>query len=485
MSNKNGLKSSLTYSFIFQLFSIVVPFLTTPYISRVLGVENIGIYSYTTSIVGVFMLFATLGTSSYGAREIARHRNDKTTYSRLFWEIESFAILTSVITLFAWFIFMMYFEVQYCYYFIALTPMLLSVTFDISWLFNGLEMIKYNALRQMLFKTIGMVCLFIFVKTKNDLIIYAVMSSVILLVSNLSAWTHLKTIVERPQLTFKSVLSHFRENIVYFIPAIATSVYTLIDKTFIGLITKDAFQSGYYEQTVRITTIVISLVVNSINIVMGARTTFLFADNQYEEAKKITDSSLDFTILFSLGAIFGLCAVASDFVPLFLGDGYAEVVNYLYLYTAIIFFIGISNCLGSQYYTPIGLRTLSTKVIILAAGINLVLNILFIPFFGSVGAIISTIIAEALIALLYIQLSKGYVVYKTVIKYSWKRFIAGVLMLVVLLALNQLVFSLLIKLMLKIVIGAVVYVTLLILMKDKFILTGISLMKKKYFHGSN
>ena len=96
------MKKNLILSTLYQILTMITPLLTAPYISRVLGADGIGIYSYTSSIVMYFCMFAALGTGSYGAREIARHRDDPDQYSKLFWEIELLTVITTTICLILW-----------------------------------------------------------------------------------------------------------------------------------------------------------------------------------------------------------------------------------------------------------------------------------------------------------------------------------------------------------------------------------------------
>ena len=141
---------------------------------------------------------------------------------------------------------------------------------------------------------------------------------------------------------------HFKETLVYFIPTVATTIYTVLDKTMIGMITGQEVENGYYEQTNKITSMALTIA-TSLNIVMAARMSYLYAEKRFDEIKDRLKRSMDFTMLLSIPAVVGIMGVAKNMVPWFFGDGYDKVVLLLYVYSPLIIIIAISNCLGGQY----------------------------------------------------------------------------------------------------------------------------------------
>ena len=74
---KKSIKVNYLYNLIYQVFTLVTPLITAPYLARVLGADGIGLYSYTESVASYFLLFAALGISTYGQREIAYTQDDR------------------------------------------------------------------------------------------------------------------------------------------------------------------------------------------------------------------------------------------------------------------------------------------------------------------------------------------------------------------------------------------------------------------------
>ena len=105
---QKSIKKNYIFNTLYQIFTLIVPFITAPYISRVLGAERIGVFSYTNSIVSIFSIFALLGTSVYGQQTIAQCRDDLIERSKAFWEIELLCIINTSIVILAWTVFVIF-----------------------------------------------------------------------------------------------------------------------------------------------------------------------------------------------------------------------------------------------------------------------------------------------------------------------------------------------------------------------------------------
>lgn len=308
-----SMKKNFAYSTIYQVLNIITPFITAPYLSRVLGAEMLGIQSYTSSVQSYFLIFATLGTQSYGAREISRNRDNIYEYSKLFWEIELMTVATSMIALAAWGI-MIVLSFRYKIYYISMIPYLFGSMLNITWFFNGLEKFKLTVIRSALFQIIGIVLMFIFVKREEDIGAYILILSITNLLSSASVWVYIPKYVKRISLNELKIMRHFRQTLLYFVPTIATSVYTVLDKTLIGLITKDSAQNGFYDQAEKVIRIAKSVSFSAINSVVGVRMSYLFAENKIEEIKKRIVSSMNYILFMGVGCACGIAAIARKFV---------------------------------------------------------------------------------------------------------------------------------------------------------------------------
>lgn len=461
-----SVKKNYIYRTLYEVLTLITPFITTPYVARVLGAGGVGDYSYTYSIISYFMLFGGLGTASYGAREIARNRDNKALLSKLFWEIQIMTFFTTGICLLLW-LCVISFYTKYRAIFLALTPFLFGTMFDISWFFTGLERVKNIVLRNSIIKIAGIVLLFLLVKKKEDIILYCIINSLTTLLGNLSMWLYLPKIISKVDFRQLQFRNHLHETLVYFIPTVATSIYTVLDKTLIGTITGSSYQNGYYEEATKIIKVVKSVVFVAVNSVMGARISYLFVDDKIDEIKRRISRSLDFIYLLAFGAGFGIIGVSRRFIPLFLGEGFEPVIPLLCIMTPLILIIGTSNCLGNLYYTPSGQRKRSAKVIVLGACCNLCLNLLLIPKLGATGATIASIIAELLITILYVQMSQSFMTWNQIWLFSWKRLLVGSLMCSVVYVLGITIrTSDIVTVAVQVAAGMIFYVGLLLILKD-------------------
>lgn len=472
VSNGKNIKKGVFYVTILKLTRTFVPVVCAPFIARRLGVENVGIYSFLNSIAAFFMLFASLGTSSYGMREIARTRDNKHKRSIIFWEIEIVSVITSLVTLAAWFI-MLIFTDKYTAFFLVLSINIISVAIDINWFFNGLE--EFLAVTQInvIVRIFSVVSLLIFVRDKSDLLIYFIIMSLTELLCNGMMFVSAHRFLERVKLSELSIKKHFKETFIYFVPSIATSMYSVLDKTFLGFFNENKTENGYYEQAENIINIAKGLAFNAINTVYGARVSYLFANEEYEKIKKNIYNSVNLVMIVGFGCMFGLLGTAKELVPIYLGEGYDGVVDLLYILSPIIIIIGISNCLGNQYYSPAGKRRESARYILIGACINVVLNLLLIPFLASRGASIASIMAEIIITILYLYNSNEFFESLVIFKCAVKKILAGIIMFVIIIKLNVFENRDIFNLIIKIVVGILIYFASLILLRDKWIIQNI------------
>lgn len=462
-----GLKKNIAISTLYQILSMILPLITAPYASRVLGVDGIGVYSYTHSYSMYFTLVAALGTVTYGSREIARNRNDKKQTSQLFWEIESLTILTSLACIIVWTVMTILWE-EYRLYFAILTVLLVGTMLDISWLYAGLEQFKYTITQNLLFKVLGAVAIFVFVNDKNDLWKYILILSLSHALASMSMWIYVPKFIDRVPIKSLKIKKHFKETLIYFIPTVAVSIYTVLDKTLIGLITNSKSENGNYEQSTKIINISKTVAFTGINVVLQSRISFLFAEHKYKEIKRKINDSINVVSFLSIGMVFGMIAVSDRFVPLFFGSGYEKTALLLKLMSPLIFIIGISNCLGSQYYSPAGLRSQSAKYIVFGAVTNLILNLIFIPFFKSVGAVLATIVAESAISVLYLCNCNGYFTFKSLFVIAWRKVVAGTVMLISLVLIDKILDNGILSILIMVSFGCLVYALTLLVLRDSF-----------------
>ena len=474
---KKSVAKNYIYNVAYEILAIIIPLITTPYLSRVLGAEKIGIYSYTLSIVTYFILFGSLGVAMYGKREIAFAQKDVEKRSRAFFEIFLMRLATLTFSMFLFYLVFCSHGEYKIYYTILLFEIIANIV-DISWYFQGLEEFKKTVIRNVLVKVISLVSIFIFVKTPDDLWKYFLIYVLSTLLGNLSLWIYLPKFIKKQKIKDLNIKKHIKPTIMLFIPQIATQIYTVLDKTMIGTIISDKSEVGFYEQAQKIIKLSLTLA-TSFGIVMMPRVAATFAEGNKEQIKKYTKTSFSFILMLTFPLMFGLCGIANKFVPIFYGDGFEKVSILICVISPILVLIGLSNVVGAQYLLPTKQQNKYTLSVVIGAVVNFILNLVLIGRFQSVGASIATVIAELAVTATQLILVKDQIKFTDVVKIGYKYFIAASIMFGCSLGISALINNNFLSVIIQIALSVLVYFALLIALKDKFILELVGKAKHK------
>lgn len=477
--SKKSIGKNYLYNVSYQILLIIIPLITTPYISRVLGANGIGKYSFAESIVTYFVLAATMGVTYYGQREIAFLQDDRKRRTQLFWETKCFTIIVSGISLLVYFLFAIHQENSILYLILAIN--IINVAFDVTWLFQGMEEFAIITSRNAVCKVMNVIFIFLFVKGKNDVWLYALGMVIFTLAANISMWPKIKTYVDLPEIKSLKPFRNFKVIFSLFVPTIAIQVYTVLDKTMIGVITGDDAQNGYYDQAIRISKIILTLV-TALGTVMVPRIGYHFKKKDYEQVEKYMYRGYNFVWFLGTPLCFGLIGVAENTVPWFYGTGYDAVVPLLKILALLILAIGINNVTGIQYLIPTERQNTFTFTVVIGAIINFALNGLLIPHWQAVGAAVSSVIAETSIALVQIYIVRKEIRPLQIFSLSWKYFLAGGVMLLGLQLANQHLSPSFIHSLIMMISGAVVYFVMLLLLRDQFLMQLLHTVKERREH---
>lgn len=474
----SSIKKNYIYNVSYQIFSLIIPLVTAPYIARVLGPDGVGTYSYVNSIATYFSLMAVLGTSAYGLREVSRARDDSYDASRLFWELSVIRNVTTVACLLLYLAFVLAIGSNLRVY-LACSLVILSAGTDASWYYQALEEFKTLMVRNFTVKIVGVLLIFLLVRDEGDLVTYILIQSGTALVANLLLRANMMRRLIRIPLTQLRFGWHIRQTMVYFIPTIATSIYTVLDRTMIGAITGDMAQNGFYEQAHKLVNMLIT-VVTGINVVVGVRTSYLFGKQRDDEIRRHIHRTLRFMLTVACPLAAGLCASADSFVPWFYGSEYQPVVTLMRLFAPLIILIGLSNLLGTLYLTPSGQRRRSNRAILIGALINLLLNLSLIPTVGVLGAVIASVAAEAVITLMYLRLSAGFVKMGWLFVYGTRYGLLAGAMAVPVYLLGRLLGGHFTTTLIQVAVGVALYTAALILTRDPAWITVRDGIRRKF-----
>lgn len=390
---KKSISKNYIYNLSYQLLILVTPFITTPYISRVLGPDGVGTYSYTTSIVAYFILLASLGIANYAQREIAYHQDDVHAQSRIFYEVMGIRAITVSISLLSYYLIISHCDVEDKVIYWVQAINILVVLFDISWFFQGLEEFGKIVLRNFVIRILSIAGIFLLIHDVSDLLLYIGLMAVMNFLGAVSIWLYLPKYLVR---VARNEINPFRNFVVIvqmFLPQIAIQIYTVFDKTMIGILTGSAFENGYYEQAEKIVKMAL-MVVTSLGPVMLPRIAAAYAHNDTEAIYRYIMRSYRFVWMIGLPMMFAMIGLIDTAVPWFFGPGYEKVGLLVKVFSVLLLAIGISNVTGIQYLMAVNRQNALTVSVTAGALVNFALNLVLIPLFMSLGAAIASITAE-------------------------------------------------------------------------------------------
>lgn len=383
---------NVAYNMFYQILAIIVPLITSPYLSRVLGVEKIGIDSYTGSVVFYFVIFATLGINNYGNRTIAIEKSSEKNLWRVFSSIYFIQVIMSSLVLIAYLTYVSLFAPAYKLISYIQTLQILSSMFDITWYFYGKEEFRITVLRNSIVKLAGLILIFIFVRNELDLWKYTLITTLTGFLGNLTVWPFLLREIKLEFPSISEIKSHIKPVLILFVPVLAISIFTNIDKLMIGQYS-NVIQNGFYENANKIISIPKAFI-SALGTVMLPRTASLIANGQEEKSKHFMEITVLFTMLLSGGLMFGLIGVADVFASVFWGNDFVTS-GYLIIGMAPAFvFSVVGNVVRTQYLIPRSRDKEYTLSLISGSVVNVLINLFLIPKYGSIGAVVGTLIAE-------------------------------------------------------------------------------------------
>lgn len=486
---KKSLKVNFIFNFISQMLTLVLPLITAPYVARVLEEVGVGQFSYASSIITYFTLFANLGFDIYGQRQIARYQDDIEMKSKIFWEIFILrAALTSIaLAVLYSILFSVGFGEQYNTLILISSLSVVCIPLDIQFFFRGDEDFKSLAIKSILVKIVMIVCIFVFVKKQSDLWIYALFSIGLTVVSNIVLWPAMVKRIKRVSIKSLSFKPHLVPSLVVFLPTLATTVYAVFDKTMIGLFARNPdYENGCYEQAYKLNSVALILV-TIISSVMTSRNAHDYAIGEVDKVKSHLYFAASYVWMMGVPLIVGFAVLSGNLSSWFLGEGYAAVPILMQIMSVRFVMSGFGEIFGNQLFVAIGKEKYCTIAAFSAAAVNLLLNYLLIVPLGAVGAAIATAICEILVtAVLAIFARKGkFISFRRIAMLSWKYIIAAGVMFVPLFFMQKYLGNGIWQFFVTAAVGVIVYALMLFVLRDKFFLDNLksvlSAFKRKLF----
>ena len=449
------------YNLSYQLLLIILPIITTPYVTRVFSSNDLGTYSFFNSIVTYFVLLATLGVANYGTKEISGNR---TIIHKNFWGIYTLQLGATILSLTLYILLCLTFSLMQNPVAYILGLSLLSKGLDISWLFQGLEDFRKITVRNITVKLVGVIAIFLFIKSASDLYLYVFLLTIFELLGQLSMWLPAKEFIGKPHFDLLYAKRHLKPVILLFLPQIAISLYVSLDSTMLGVLAS-ARDVGIYDQALRLVNILLTLV-TSLGSVMLPRVSNLLSSGDHKAVNKMHEMSFLIYNLVIFPIIAGMLIVNDDFVNFFLGQDFQEARYAIAIMIFRMFFIGWTNIMGIQILIPHNKNKefmLSTTI---PAIVSVGLNLLLLPKLGYIGAAIVSVLTETLVWGIQFFYTHTYLREVPIIGSLIKIIISSGFMYGILLFVKQFLnVSPMINVGLYVVLGAIIYISLILIFK--------------------
>lgn len=454
-----SVKKNYLYQVSYELLAILIPLITAPYVARVLGADKLGIFTYTFAIASVYFVVARLGIVNHGSRSIAAEQDDKDERSRVFWEIYAVQFIAAVITTVAYCLFVIIFVAENKSIALLQTIFVVSSLFDIGWFFIGIENFRKIVIRNTIVKILSLVLIFLFVKSISDLWLYTIIITGGTLGGHLILWIGLKKQISWVCPSSAAIKKQLKPITILFIPAIAVTIYTIIDKVMLGIMSGPT-EVAYYEYAAKLAGVPLGFI-TSFGLVMLPRMSALAAKNKDSESSNIIHKSLVFVMFLSCSFTFGLAAISDDLIPIFYGSEFLPCIPLLILISIKLPFMAWANVIRTQCLIPNHRDREYLVSLYVGAAVNLILNLILIPLYAAYGAALATIAAEVSVCIVQTCFTRSQVnPLKPAIKSSGFIIIGIIMYIVVRLISNNIGEMSILGLVFEIFCGAVVYLFL-------------------------
>ena len=420
-------RKNAAYNVAYRMFSVLLPLVTAPYLSRTVGPEGVGLYSYAWNISYVFVLVGMLGLNDYGVRAVAQIRDDRESLNRTFSALWQMQLMVAGVTLLVWLGYVGFIADQEKTIALQLTWMSVSCLCSFDWCLMGLDLFKPIALRNTFVKSAAAVSVFLLVRGPGDLWIYGLVWSLSTLLGNLSCMISLRGKVTYHPVPLRESLRHLRPCAVLFISVMAVNVYRTMDKVMVTALA-GTFENGLYENAEKII-YCLSGFISAIGTVMMPKVAHMQQQGKTEELREHSDRSMNLIMCMVTAMAFGVAAVADRFAPLFYGEDFAKSGMLMAPLGFTLMMIGFANVIRTQVVLPQKRDSIFVKSVCAGAVVNLIANSVLIPSMKSMGAVIGTLMAEMTVPVVQYLILRKELPYRRYLSYAGIYAGIGVIML--------------------------------------------------------
>lgn len=441
------------YNVLAELITTLIPLVTTPYVTRILGTDGMGAYNYVLTVASYFVLFANFGIKVYGSRCIAQVRDDTAARNRVFSGIFRLQLCLSLTVSALYAGYAILFAGEYAVIFAVFGINLLSAVMEITWLYWGMESFAPAAFSTIAVKVLTACAIFLTVKDHDDLWLYALICSLGVIAVQLILWTGVFRFVRFVSVPFSDWKRHFLPCLALLVPMLAPTLFRTMDKLMLEPVSgRDAV--GFYGAAEQLQTCMLGFI-TGLGTVMLPRISHLLVQNKEDEAKDALSLSMQFSMFLGCAFSFGIAAAADVFVPYYYGASFADAALLTAVLSLSIVFIAWAEVVRSQYIIPHKRDRIFLVSTLVGALVNLGGNLVLIPLCqshagalglsvpaaGALGALPGTVLGEAAVGVCQFCFLRKELPYCRYLRLCAVFPIAGILMFLCVKLLGQLLFG--------------------------------------------
>lgn len=459
---------------------MLFPLITFPYVCRVIEADGIGQINFFQSIISYISLFTCLGIPMYAIREIARDRSDVVQMNRTAMEI---LLLHLMLTLVGYAIVAILCltvpQIQVNIpLFLILSLTIFFTAIGCEWFYQGIEDFKYITIRGLIIKTVSVVLLFIFVKSKTDLLYYGCYTVFGVLGGNIFNFFRLRKYIHRENIIFSElhIKRHIKPVLKVFSFSVVTSIYLQLNTVLLGFL-KNALAVGYFAAATKVMQMLLTMSA-CLGSVMMPRASHLIAENKEDEFNRLIQKSYDFTLAIALPMTIGLIFCAPSLITALCGVKFEHSILPSQIIAPIILMVAISNVFGIQVLFPKGKINIVTLSCSIGAVADLILNLCLIPFFSYIGTSIAYLGAEVATTVSMYFIGRRYIPIIYFKKSHLTYALGCIVMALALYGINLLQLPTLTILLLQGCCGVLSYFIILCICKDEMLVQMLSKIKR-------
>lgn len=472
---KSLAKNSL-FNVTYKCTSVIFPLLMAAYVSRILSPDGVGRVASAQNIVTYFTILAALGLPTYGTKIISATKSSKE-LNRAFNEL---FIINVFSTTFCWIAYytliftFSYFQGQRNLY--CVTGLLIIFNYiNVDWFYQGKEEYRYIMVRSLVVRFFSLLAVFLFVRTPEDYIIYALVLTLSKAANYIFNIYNLRKVVSFSFANI-NIKQHIKPVFVLLAASLAIEIYTLADTTMLSVMC-GARSVGYYSTAVKSISVAKMLITSTIGVFLP-RLSYYFAHKDMKQFITLVNRGFKLLLLLTIPAAIGVFLIADQITIILYGAEFAVSAVTTRILSLSIITVGFSNFIGYQILVTIKKEKLMFYSTLVGAVVNVALNYFMIRAYAQNGAAIASVITELCVTCVQLLFIKKIVAFHFCFAYIRSLLVSNVAMIVCVLTIHRFVTSTVFSLICSLVIGMTSYFVVGLLSKNELLLQGLDRIKK-------